>query len=58
MTKGAIKYVPKEFIEELENMKKKFNMGDSEACREIIRNSKIGREIRFTIDFNINRRKK
>ena len=57
MTKGAHIYIPKEFFEELEEMKHKFNMKNKDALRQIVKDSRIGREVRFTIDFNMRKKR-
>lgn len=59
MVRGTYKYVPKEMMDELNNVKNTFKIDtDSEAFRRIVENARVGKEIRFTIDFNLNRRKK
>ena len=50
MVKGTIKWVPKEFLIELNNIKFKFNLKDSDCFRRIAEDARIGREIKFTLD--------
>lgn len=58
MTKrGQYKYLPKEVLMELDNVKLNFNIDkDSNAFRKMVDFSEIGREI--TINLNFERRKK
>jgi len=58
MVKGTYKYVPPEMLEELENMKKSsLFTKDADCFRKIAENARIGRQIRFTIEFNVKRKK-
>lgn len=51
--RGAIKYNPKDVIECLEKYKIDLNIkSDSDAFREMVKDAKLGREIRFTINYN------
>ncbi len=43
--KGRIKYVPKSVIEELDYIRKGESLPDSEAFRDMVRYSQIGREV-------------
>jgi len=55
MVKGQLKYVPKEFIEELEYIKFDFGLKkDSDCFRILAKTSRLGREMRIQLD---NRRK-
>jgi hypothetical protein len=57
MVKGTIKYVPKEVVEYLDSCKSKFNIrSDSEAFRKMIEDSKVGRDIKLSIDLNFGRK--
>ena len=59
MIRGAYKYNPRELLEELEKIKINLKVPkDSEAFKKIAEYSRIGREVKFTIDFNINRGRK
>lgn len=50
MVKGRVTYVPKEFIEELDNTCKIYELKNrSEAMRKIIQDMRIGREIKFKL---------
>jgi hypothetical protein len=51
--KGTIKYVPKEILERLEKYKLDFNIKDSEAFKRMANDSKIGRDIRLTLNVNV-----
>jgi hypothetical protein len=53
VTKGGIKYVPKDVLDELNRIKVNLKFdSDSEAFREMVENCRIGREIKFTMSFN------
>ena len=57
MTKGGFKYVPKELLEELNNIKFNCKVNkDADCFRIIARNSKIGRQIKLTFDLNERRK--
>ena len=58
MVKGTMKYVPKEVVAYLDECKQKFNLKESEAFRQMIKDSKIGKEVRFTIDLNFGRKRR
>lgn len=59
MTKGAYKYLPKEMIEELNKLKIGLKIDrDSDAFKRMVEDAKIGRQVRFTIDFNVNNKRK
>ena len=58
MTKGAMIYIPKELLEELEELKQKMSLKNNDALKTIARDSRIGREIRMTIDINMNRKRR
>ena len=56
---GTYKYVPMEILEELERVKFNFKIDkDAEAFRKIAQNSRIGRDIQFSINFNVGGKKK
>ena len=57
MNKGQYKYIPKELIEELNNIKVSFNINkDADCFRTIAENSRIGREIRLTLEYKKKKR--
>jgi hypothetical protein len=52
MTKGTLKYIPKELLEELQNTKIELNIAqDADCFRVIARNNKMAKEIKFNLDF-------
>ena len=54
MSKGAIKYIPKELIEEAERIRINNNiLKDSEVFKRIAKNSKIGSDITSALDSGI-----
>ena len=56
---GRYKYNPKDVIECLEKYKLDLNIkSDSEAFREMVKDAKLGREIRFTINYNFKKNNK
>lgn len=58
MTKGYIKYVPKDLMKELEDVKFTFKiLKDRDAFRIIANNSKLARELKFSLDFRDKGRK-
>lgn len=55
--RGAIKYNPRDVIECLEKYKVDLDIkSDSDAFREMVKDAKLGREIRFTINYNVKNR--
>jgi len=57
MTRGQLKYLPKEVIKELEDIKINFNVDkDSNAFRKMVDFAQIGRDI--TINLSFERKKK
>ena len=59
MVKGFHKYVPKEVLEELPIIRLRYGiLKDSECFKKMVEDSRIGREIRFTLDFNIKKGRK
>lgn len=42
---GRIKYVPRIVIEDLEQMKQEFHVGDSQAFKKMGEYAKVGREV-------------
>ena len=56
-SRGQLKYLPKEVVEELNNIKINFNIDkDSNAFRKMVDFSEVGREL--TINLNFERRRK
>lgn len=52
MTKGTIKYVPKEVVEELDFLKKWWHLDkESEVFKRMVDDSRIGRQIKSTLGF-------
>lgn len=59
MTKGTMKYIPKELFEELENIKVNCHYNkESDIFRIIAHNSRVAREIKLNLDFGFNKRRK
>jgi hypothetical protein len=59
MSKGSIKYIPKELIDELNATKLQFNIdNDADCFRIMATNNRLAKELKFNLDFRINRRKK
>lgn len=57
--KGQLKYIPSELLEELNKTKIEFNIdNDADCFRVIARNNKMAKEIKFNLDFGLNKRKK
>lgn len=57
--RGQLKYIPKELLEELNKTKIEFNIdNDADCFRIIARNNKMAKEIKFNLDFGLNKRKK
>jgi len=57
MPRGQLKYLPKEVLKELDNIKINFNIDkDSNAFRKMVDFSEVGREI--TINLSFERKKK
>jgi hypothetical protein len=55
--RGELKYIPKELLEELDNIKINFNVPkDSNAFRKMVEFSEVGREL--TINLNFERKKR
>ena len=53
MVKGGIKYVPKEFIEEIEHIRTRDNIrNNSEIFKRILDDYNVGKDIRNIINFN------
>lgn len=51
MVKGTYKYVPKEFIEELDFIKSDFGLKkDSDCFRILAKSSRLGRELKYILD--------
>lgn len=51
MTKGTIKYIPKELLEELNSMKIQLDIDNNADCfREIVKNNRVGKEIKFNLN--------
>jgi hypothetical protein len=58
MIRGQYKYIPRELIEELNNIKISYNINkDADCFRTIAENSRIGREIRLTLDYQKKKRR-
>ena len=59
MTKGQLKYLPKELIEELNATKLQLNIdNDADCFRIIAKNNNLAKELKFNLDFGLNKRKK
>lgn len=57
--KGQLKYLPKEVLEELNNIKINFNIDrDSNAFRKMVDFSEVGRELTINLNFERRRKKK
>jgi hypothetical protein len=57
--KGQLKYIPKELLEELNNTRLQFDLdNDADCFRIIAKNNKLAKEIKFNLDFNLNRRRR
>lgn len=55
--KGQMKYIPKEFLEELNDTKFQFNIDSDADCFKVIaKNNKLAKEIRFNLDFKRKRK--
>jgi hypothetical protein len=56
--RGALKYIPKDVMKELQNIKIEFNINkDSDCLKRMAQRSDMIRELRFGINMNIKRRK-
>jgi len=59
MIKGKIKYLPKEFVEEMNNTKLNFDIDDEGDCLIIMaKNNRLARELRINLNFPIKKRKR
>ena len=57
--KGQIKYIPKELIEQLNETKIQFNIDeDAECFRVIAKNNKLAKELKFNLDFSLNKKRR
>ena len=57
--KGQYKYLPKEMIDELNNTKFQFKIdNDADCFRIIARNNKLAKELKFNLDFSLNKKRR
>jgi hypothetical protein len=56
--RGQLKYIPKDVMRELQNIKIEFNINkDSDCLKRMAQRSDMIRELRFGINMNIKKRK-
>jgi len=58
MAKGQLLYIPKELVDELNKLKVNWGVkSNADGFRRIAEDARVGREIRFSINFGTKRKK-